>query len=394
MSKQSPTIYKNFLSFIDKSYFSHLVGQHNSDKYAKEFSSRELLISVLVCQIRWLTSIRELQTELCVQSDLRDDWKLGSFCRSTFSYWINKTDPIVFQELFYHMLNKIQRILPGDTKSSSSKTPVIYSIDSTIIPLCLSLFDWAYYRKKKWATKIHTRMNNDSWLPDLVLITNGKVADMTACYKMLEGIKRWDILLMDRGYLDYSLLKLICDKGIIFVTRTKKSTSYCPIGDIPITDSRVLYDKKVEFLSTNSYEKCPETLRVIRYYDEKNEKIVEFITNNLDLQATMIAELYRRRREIETLFKRLKENLVIKEFLWTSMNAVQNQIRIALIYYLVLYYIKLQTKAKESLTTLARKLDALLYRRTDILVFIWTSVNRVHKALAPPGKGLFENMFV
>jgi len=120
---------------------------------------------------------------------------------------------------------------------------------------------------------------------------------------------------MDRGYLDYSLLKLICDKGIIFVTRTKKSTSYCPIGDIPITDSRVLYDKKVEFLSTNSYEKCPETLRVIRYYDEKNEKIVEFITNNLDLQATMIAELYRRRREIETLFKRLKENLVIKEFL-------------------------------------------------------------------------------
>jgi IS4 transposase len=102
--------------------------------------------------------------------------------------------------------------------------------------------------------------------------------------------------------------------------------------------------------------------------------------------------LYRRRREIENLFKWMKQNLVIKEFLWTSMNAVQNQIRIALIYFLVLHYIKIQTNTKESLTTLANKLKALLFRRTDILVLIWTSVNRVHRALAPPWEGLFENM--
>ena len=120
---------------------------------------------------------------------------------------------------------------------------------------------------------------------------------------------------MDRGYLGYTLLKLICDKGIIFITRTKENTNYCPVGIIPIVDPRVQYDCKVEFTSTDSYEKCPEILRVIRYYDEKNKKIVEFITNNLDLPATTIAELYRRRREIEILFKRLKQNLVIKEFL-------------------------------------------------------------------------------
>jgi IS4 transposase len=108
----------------------------------------------------------------------------------------------------------------------------------------------------------------------------------------------------------------------------------------------------------------------------------------------MISDLYRRRREIETLFKRLKQNLVIKEFLWTSMNAVQSQIRIALIYFLVLHYIKLQTKTKESLTVLARKLKSLLFKRTDILVLIWTSVEVVHKALGPPWQGLFENMVV
>jgi hypothetical protein len=146
-------------------------------------------------------------------------------------------------------------------------------------------------------------------------MTNGKVADGTVCYEMLKGINRGDILLIDRGYLDYTLLKLLCDRGITFVTRTKSNTNYCPIEDIPITDPKIQYDKKVEFVSEKSCEKCPETLRVIRFYDEKKGKIIEFITNNLDLPATMISDLYRRRREIETLFKRLKQNLVIKEFL-------------------------------------------------------------------------------
>jgi hypothetical protein len=146
-------------------------------------------------------------------------------------------------------------------------------------------------------------------------MTHGKVADMVACYQMIEGINKGDILLMDRGYLDYALLKLICDRGIIFVTRTKKNTSYCPVEDVPIVDPRVLYDKKVEFMCPNSHDKCPEILRVIRYYDEGKSKVIEFITNNPDLPATIIADLYRRRREIENLFKWMKQNLVIKEFL-------------------------------------------------------------------------------
>jgi hypothetical protein len=121
--------------------------------------------------------------------------------------------------------------------------------------------------------------------------------------------------LIDRGYLDYKLLNILNLRQVTFVTRTKTTTQYCPIEENPITEPSIQYDNKVEFLLPDAKTSYPEPLRVIRYLDVKTGKLYEFITNDMTSSATKIAELYRRRREIETLFRRLKQNLVIKEFL-------------------------------------------------------------------------------
>lgn len=322
---------------------------------------------MFIAQIRWSDSTRDLQTDLCLNTKKRYHSWLDSFARSTFSYWLNKTDSTIFENLFYHMLQQVQKLDPMHHSWSKER---IYAIDSTLVSLTLSVFDRAHYRRKKGAIKLHTRLDYTSWLPDLIIMTDWKVGDWTACYQMIDDLSSWSIVLFDRWYLDYSLLYLLHKKDVTFVTRTKTTTNYCPIYSIPIIDSRVQYDQKVEFVLQDAREKYPEELRVIRYLDVEKNKLYEFITNDLISPATKIADLYRQRRDIECLFRWLKQNLVIKEFLWTSQNAVKSQVWIALIYYLILHYIKRQTNAKESLLTLTRKLKVLLFERTNILVLI------------------------
>ena len=384
MYTHTPTIFNHILWFIQKDSFNQLVGQHKTDKYAKTFSTREMFLSLLIAQIRWSDSIRDLQTDLCLNNEKRYHIWLWSFCRSTFSYWINKTKPVVFQTLFYYLLQKINHLSPHILNSEDR----IYAIDSTLITLTLSVFDRAKYRTKKWGLKLHTRLDYNSWLPDLILMTDGKRSDGKACYDMVDDIESWSILLFDRWYLDYKLLHKVHKQWITFITRTKTTTQYCPVKAIPIVDVGIQYDCIAEFLYQDAKEKYPEQIRIVRYIDKETWKTYEYITNNFDLPAIRIAELYHKRREIEKLFRRLKQNLVIKEFLWTSQNAVENQIRVALIYYLVVNYIK--TKTKENLLTLTRKISYFLFERAHLLDILWISIAVIKRAIAPPMQWLFD----
>lgn len=386
MYTHTPTIFNHILWFIQKDSFNQLVGQHKTDKYAKTFSTREMFLSLLIAQIRWSDSIRDLQTDLCLNNEKRYHIWLWSFCRSTFSYWINKTKPVVFQTLFYYLLQKINHLSPHILNSEDR----IYAIDSTLITLTLSVFDRAKYRTKKWGLKLHTRLDYNSWLPDLILMTDGKRSDGKACYDMVDDIESWSILLFDRWYLDYKLLHKVHKQWITFITRTKTTTQYCPVKAIPIVDVGIQYDCIAEFLYQDAKEKYPEQIRIVRYIDKETWKTYEYITNNFDLPAIRIAELYHKRREIEKLFRRLKQNLVIKEFLWTSQNAVENQIRVALIYYLVVNYIKTKTKTKENLLTLTRKISYFLFERAHLLDILWISIAVIKRAIAPPMQWLFD----
>lgn len=385
-----PTLCNQLLQYVNKYNFDQISGQLETDKRSKSFSTRKTFIWLFVWQITWADSIREMCTIFTAHwKKLYHLW-LDSFARSTFSERINKLPPIVFQEIFYHVLKEVKTVTARDQRHH--ELGKIYAIDSTLVSLTLNVFYRAVYRKRKGGIKIHTRINISDALPDLITITEGKTHDWVPAEQLLPGLKSWDILLFDRWYLDYSFLYTLHKKWIFFVSRTKSSTQYCPIKKLAIAHPQITYDAICEFLREGACEDFPEQFRIVRFVDVTTGKEYEYITNDLEAPAERIAELYKMRREIETLFRRLKQNLKIKQFFGTSRNAVENQVRVAMIYYLIVLLIKTKTRCRESLLELTRKFSTLLFERTQLLYVLWVSEAKILKSSYQPPPSLFSGL--
>ena len=392
MDNQIAPLCNTLLKYLPRNHFNKISGQLKTDKRSKGFSTWQAFLWLFIGQVLNVDSIRELCCILETRSTTLYHIWIKKFSRSNFSERINKLNPYVFQQVFYKLLEQVQYEVNSINKNNMLQK--IYAIDSTLISLTLSVFNWATYRKKKWWIKVHTRLDITDALPDLMVITEWNVHDSKAIYDLLSWIKSWDVLLFDRWYLDYKLLYHLEEKWITYVTRTKKSTNFCPIEYNEITHPKVQYDAICEFVNVDSYEKYPKKFRIVRYYVEEKEKEYEYITNNFDYPAEMIAELYKQRWQIEELFRRLKQNLKIKQFFWTSRNAVENQIRVAMTYYLLLQYIKIKTRAKESLLELTRRFSVLLFDRINLLNVINITTKKLKnlpKIVAPPQISLFSD---
>ena len=212
-------------------------------------------------------------------------------------------------------------------------------------------------------------LDSTAMLPKFINITDGKPSDITAAKQIdLGALEKGSIIVFDRGYIDYSWWNELDNKGVTFVSRTKKSQHIYVIGQHKKELERgILSDDKVMFGSYGAIEKYTKDLRKIRYWDEENHKEYEYLTNNFDLKASQIADIYKDRWQIELFFKWIKQNLKIKTFLGTSRNAVMTQIWVAMIYYLLLAYIKLQTKFSRSLLELTRMVrEVLMFKRSLI----------------------------
>lgn len=383
-----PTLCNHLLQYVNKYNLDKISGQLETDKRSKKFSTRKTFVWMFVWQALNVSSIREMCTIFDAHSPKMYHLGIKWFARSTFADWINKLPPIVFQELFYHLLWEVKNTLARDQKHN--ELGKIYAIDSTLISLTLSVFDRARYRKRKGWIKVHTRLDISSALPDLLVITEWKTHDGVPAEKLLPWLKQRDVLLFDRWYLDYKFLYKLQQKWIIFVSRTKSSTQYCPVKKLEINHPQIQYDAVCEFIHEKACEYYPDQFRIVRFIDEKEWKEYEYITNDLESSAERIAELYKMRREIETLFRWLKQNLKIKQFFGTSSNAVENQVRVAMIYYLIVILIKTKTRCRESLLELTRKFSTLLFERIQLLYVLWVSEKKALKSAYQPPPSLFS----
>ena len=376
MDTKTLSIFNQIKQFIPYDRFSYLVGQHQTDRSCKAFSTEKLLSSLLYAQIKGKNSLREIESCLFSHDYLNSK-------RSTLSYWNNyKSKSIVFEELFYCLLKDLESKNCDKKYSFQNK---IHILDSTTISLSLGVFDWAKYRKRKWAIKLHISIDEHWYLPWLIIFSNGKVTDNNVAFDIVDNMKWWDIIVFDRWYVDYDLWNKINIENKFFVTRTKKNTDYCPIEDIPINQPNILYDKKVELIWLQVKHRWP--YRIIRYHHTDNrtneEKDYEYVTNNFELSAEEITQLYKNRRVIETFFRRIKQNLHIKSFLGSSENAVRNQIRIAMIYYLIMLYIAHQTKlARKNLLRLSELLSEFCMIEKSIIELL-----RIPKNIISRNKG-------
>jgi len=259
-------------------------------------------------------------------------------------------------------------------------------MDSTLIKLCLSLFPWAEYRKRKGALKLHTLLDHSGCLPSFITVTHGRCHDLKVVQDESYGFPQLlpdSIVTVDRAYIDFIWFNTLTLQRIHFVTRAKQNLKYEVIGQHTQPKNKaVVSDQIIRLTDKETKKDYPQNLRLVTYYDKEKDRKLVFLTNNFKLAAATIAELYKHRWQIETFFKWIKQNLKIKTFLGTSENAVMTQVWAAMIYYLLLTFIKFQTRYAWSMHELARIIGEVLLEHVDIIEILKLKFDKL-KLLKP-----------
>jgi hypothetical protein len=271
-------------------------------------------------------------------------------------------------EKVFHGLFKIVAAKVVGKKKFRFKNKLV-SVDSTVIDLCLSMYDWAKFRRTKGAVKLHLVLDHDGYLPCFGIITDGKVADVKAAHQM--HFAPGTIVVDDRGYNDYRLFAKWTDEGVYFVTRMKDNALFEVVEEHEVPKNRnILRDQTIRLSGTGAQEKCPHLLRRIEAIREDTGDILVFITNHHGLGASTVAAIYKDRWQIELFFKAIKQNCKIKTFVGTSANAVKTQIWTALISMLLLRYLQLTSRFGWSLANLVALLRMNLFTHRDLMQWL------------------------
>jgi len=375
MGIHSSTIFNQLLDFVPRDKFNQFVGQHKADRYVKSLTTWNQFVALLYAQATGKESLREIETGFSTHQNAWYHLGVESVARSTLSDANSHRDWRIFRDLFGEVLVRCRDVTP--TRNKFAFDNPLYALDATTVSLCLSVFDWAKYRTTKGALKLHTLLDVRTAIPEIVVISNGKTADVTAAQRLnLSMLEKRSVLVFDRGYIDYEWWHELNEKELFFVSRVRSNTAITYLGmhTTPDTTSGILKDARVLIGEHYGYETYPEPLRMVVYHDYERNETFTYLTNSFELPALDIALIYKQRWQIELFFKWIKQHLKIKTFLGTSKNAVLTQIWIAMIYYLLLAYIKFQTKYGKSLLELTRLFrETLLIRRHLVDVLSLTS---------------------
>lgn len=375
------------------SEFESFVGQHEADKYVKRLTCRNQLTILLYAQATEKHSLRDIQTSLTMRDSSWYHLGLETAARSTLAKANEKRPCEIYESLFYKLLEKCGTFSSG-TASAFSFQNDLRAIDSTTIDLCLKLFPWAHFRTEKGAIKIHTSFNIRSQIPDFIEVTDGKVGDVTVAKGFdLSQYPTGTIFVIDRGYTDYAFLQAIVAAGHHFVIRMRKNAHVLRLKQhrTPCGEG-VLKDERVGFVLPQALHDYPDDLRLVTFHDDEHDVTYQFLTDEFRLSAANIAHIYKQRWQIELFFKWIKQHLKIKTFLGTTKNAVMTQIWIAMIYFLLLAWIKFQTKFAGTLLELTRMIEEVLLERISIIDVLSLTPKTVRRALAragPPQMSLF-----
>ena len=384
----SNTIYNQILHLIPRHQFETLVTRYNADRYVKYFTCWQQLLTLLYAQIRGKDSLRDIETSLRTQSTRWYHIGLKDIKRSTLSDANNQRDYRVYEEFFYQLLDRCKSVTPKHR--FRFKNP-LYTLDATVIDLCLALFPWAKFRKRKGALKLHYLYDHSGSIPSFLVVTDAQQHEVKAARKQNLPIVPDSILSVDRAFIDFKWLYSLRKSLVYFVTRAKKNIKYEIIGQHEVDHKKgVLFDYTIRLTGYYQSRFYPEPLRLVGFFDPKTKKELVFLTNNFSLSAYTITRIFKARWQIETFFKWIKQNLKIKSFLGTSKNAVLTRIWVAMCYYLLLSYIKYQTKYSYTLLELSRMIAETIFDRVSLIDLLSCSYYNFTRIRAPvPQLSLF-----
>jgi len=358
------------LSLINRADFKKRVKEMGIDKHLKGFSCWDQFVSMLFCQLAQAKSLREICGGLkCCLGKLNHLGVKKVPTKSNLSYANSKRNWELYEKTFYDLLKFCQRSGSFVKKKKFRFSNKLYSLDASIIDLCITMFDWAKFRRTKGAIKLHLLLDHDGYLPVFLNISDGKMHEVNIA-KTLK-LPPDSILAIDMGYTDYKQYNNWTTSGIWFVTRQKSNAAYKVISKRKLPRNRnILSDEIIKLTGFYSSKDYPGELRRIVVFDKVKNKEIVLLTNNLKFGATTIASIYKDRWEIEIFFKTIKQNLRVKTFVGTSANAVKIQIWTALIAILLIKYIKHTSKLCWSMSNLITMLRWNLFTYRDLKEWI------------------------
>jgi Domain of unknown function (DUF4372)/Transposase DDE domain len=364
------SLFSQILKFLPRSDFEGEVRKLNAERHARGVSCWQQFVSMMFCQFGRAHSLREIEQGLKSCEGKLSHLGIEALSRSSLSY-VNEHRPWQLYERIFHLLFgrfQAQLALGGGkrTKKFRFKNKLV-SLDSSVIDLCLKMYDWAKFRTTKGAIKLHLLLDHDGYLPSFCVVTTGKVADVTVAQRL--KLQPGTIVVDDRGYNDYELFGRWTEEGVYFVTRLKDNAVYRVVKKLPILqkkDGGVLKDQLIRFTGPGAKAKCAQELRLVTFHDAEQDRSFEFLTNNFKLASSTIAAIYKDRWAVELFFKALKQNLKIKTFVGTSANAVKTQVWTALITMLMLRFMQLKSQWGWSLSNLVALLRMNLFTHRDL----------------------------
>lgn len=381
-------VFSQLIAFLDRNHFNYLARKYDGDKYVKHLTCWNQLLALMFGQLSNRESLRDLIVALEAHQSKCFHLGLGRkpIAKTTLATANQNRDYRIFEEFAFYMMEQARRNRAADIFKLGGK---VYAFDSTTIPLCLSVFWWAKFRKKKGGVKVHVLYDLEVQVPAFYHITTASVHDSKAMPEIPYETGAYYIF--DRGYNNFKELFRIQRMESFFVVRAKTNLQYKCVKWKRRMPKNILSDAEIELTVYNSRKDYPDNLRLVRYYDEKQGREFMFLTNAMDLTAQQIADLYKNRWQIELFFKWLKQHLKIKKFWGTTENAVRIQIAAAITAYCLVAIVQHDMKLKRSTYEVLQILSISLMDKTPLReLFDKTYSNDVKEQFGPLIPGLFD----
>jgi len=359
------TVFAQLLDLLPRRAFDLAIERYGGQKKLRRFSCMDKLLCMVFAQLTSRSSLRE--TVSCLRALGSRRYHCGirtTPARNTLAKANERRDFRIFMDTALSMITSAQIELPVDVDLRRLRIHA-FAIDSTTIDLCLKLFPWAKFRRRKAGVKAHTMIDLRVGLPVFMSISQAKTADV----KILDQIafQAGAFYVMDRGYVDFARFYRIHLAGAFFISRTKRGMDYRVREELNVeAGGSVQRDQLIRLRGIKTRTLYPDTLRRIRYIDPDTAKRLTFLTNHLTLDACSVALLYRKRWKIELLFKWMKQHLHIKAFFGTTPNAVKTQLWIAVMVYVLVHLLKHRYELRQTPNELVQILGVMLFEKTPI----------------------------
>jgi len=360
------TVFSQLMEFMPTYQFQLCVDRYRGHRYVKDFSCWDQFLCLAFAQLTYRESLRDI--EACLRTQQPKLYHMGfrsPVSRATLAYANEHRDWRIYAD-FAQGLIRIARDLYHGEPLGVELDQTVYAFDSTTIDLCLSLFPWGQFRRRKSAVKIHTLLDLRGSIPASVYVTGGQVHDVNLLDQLLP--EPGAFYLLDRGYVDFARLYVLTQACAYFVTRAKQNTQfYRRLSRAVDRSTGLRSDQTIQLSGRRTAQWYPDSLRRVHYFDAEKGLRLIFLTNNFLLPALTIAQLYRARWQVELFFRWIKQHLRIKAFYGTSENAVKTQIWVAISIYVLVAIVKKQLRLDLSLSKILQILSVTIFEKTPIL---------------------------